>query len=87
MKLTVQLRGYGNPDYAQYSDVAPKQTAEIGSLAEGVAACRAYIAHWDLGGGNWGTQSGVVKQDGKAIARVSYNGRVWGLDGAEVCAS
>ena len=45
---------------------------DIGRLDE---HCRAYIAHYELGGGNW--LGGEVKKDGKLFAKISYNGRAW----------
>ena len=46
------------------------------TIAEAAAICRAYIEHYDLGGGNWNGGQ-IVNADGVVIGRVSYNGCVW----------
>jgi hypothetical protein len=38
-------------------------------------ACRDYIEENDLGGGNW--TGGDIRENGKVVAKVSYNGTVW----------
>lgn len=76
--LFVTLRAYGNPDYRQYTDIADKAVVRVTSLRDAVRVCMDYIAENELGGGNWGTQSGCVFDSAKRpVARVSYNGRVW----------
>jgi hypothetical protein len=79
--LQVVLSNVGNPDHRQDPEqplpgvlnriVAAKDLAEASNL------CRAYIEENDLGGGNW--SGGLVLKDGNEFAKVSYNGRVWGL--------
>ena len=50
---------------------------EVGpSYAEAVTICLAFIAEYDLGGGNWAGGQ-VYDDDGKQVARISYNGRLW----------
>lgn len=77
----VLLASVGNPDFGQDSRRSmpgvPRRTVRVASLADASKACRAYIAHYELGGGNW--LGGDVKKDGKALARISYNGRAWDL--------
>lgn len=75
--LNVILHGVGNPDFQQYSDVAPRQVRPVKNLLEASAVCREYIAEHELGGGNWGRESGLVLRDGVPYAQVSWNGRVW----------
>ena len=82
MKIT--LRAYGNPDFRQYTDIAPKETVSVASLNEAVVVARRYIAHHNLGGGNWGTQSGRVFDGKQQIASVSYSGRLWDMGGNEI---
>lgn len=76
---TVKLASVGNPDFRQDSSRSlpgvPRKTLRVASIADASKACRAYIAHYDLGGGNW--LGGEVKKGGKVIARISYNGRAW----------
>jgi hypothetical protein len=75
----VLLASVGNPDFGQDSrrslPSVPRRTLRVASLADASKACRAYIAHYELGGGNW--LGGEVKKDGKLFAKISYNGRAW----------
>lgn len=51
------------------------------------AASEHWCAHRDsfrLGASDMLRGNGNVKQGGKLVARVSYNGRVWNPDGTEV---
>lgn len=84
MQITITLRAYGNPDFRQYADIAPARLARVNSLSDAVKAARDYISSHNLGGGNWGAKSGVVFSGKKAIARVSYNGRLWDMSGEEI---
>jgi hypothetical protein len=78
----VLLASCGNPDYGQDPDApqSPEEWRAVADLEEASRACRAYVEYLNLGGGNW---SGglVVDAKGKAVARVSYNGRVWPPEG------
>ena len=75
----VLLASVGNPDFGQDSRRSlpgvPRKTLRVASLADASKACRAYIAHFELGGGNW--LGGEVTKDGKVIAKISFNGRAW----------
>ena len=75
----VLLASVGNPDFGQDSRRSmpgvPRRTLRVASLADASKACRAYIAHYELGGGNW--LGGEVKKDGNLFAKISYNGRAW----------
>lgn len=75
MKLT--LCSVGNPDFGQYAPPSPRIIAEVASFEEASHQVRAYIAAHDLGGGNWSRQSGILRDRGKVVGCVSYNGRVW----------
>jgi hypothetical protein len=44
-------------------------------MKEASRACRAYIREHDLTMHNW--SGGKVTQNGRVVARVTYNGRVW----------
>ncbi len=79
-EFKVKLSNVGNPDFRQ--DPKRKLPDTIcglvgcDSIKEAVNLCRAYIAHYDLGGGNW--SGGEIKRaDGSFVGQVSYNGRVW----------
>lgn len=75
----VLLASVGNPDFGQDSRRSlpgvPRRTLRVASLADASRACRAYIEHHELGGGNW--CGGLVKKGTTAIAQISYNGRAW----------
>ena len=75
----VLLARVGNPDFGQDSRRSlpgvPRRTLRVASLADASKACRVYIAHYELGGGNW--LGGEVQKAGEVIAKISYNGRAW----------
>lgn len=83
MAYTLKLAACGNPDYYQSEDigVAPK-TVEVGSFIEARRAAEQYRDQNCLGGGNW--KQADVLLDGKLVAKISYNGRLWGPDGKEL---
>lgn len=80
--MHVLLKAVGNPDFGQYGEMAPTTWLEVDDLAQARKVCLGYIDAHQLGGGNWA--GGEVRDDGKQVARVSYNGRVWSPDGAEI---
>jgi hypothetical protein len=55
----------------------------VESLADASRAVREYITRNGLGGGNFRTAS-VTDERGRKVAEVSFNGRVWGLDGQSI---
>ncbi len=76
--MKVTLASVGNPDFRQYygrNVLSPTLQVEVRDFAEASRVCRAYIAKYDLGAGNW--PGGIIRQGTRTIARVSYNGRVW----------
>ena len=82
--MVVKLLARGNPDLRQ-AEALPGVYLErpaCKSLEEASQLCRVYIERHQLGAGNW--VGGQVSLAGKELARVSYNGRVWGLDGKEI---
>jgi len=82
--MTIKLSSCGNPDHGQnpHDSLSPKVSIEVATLKGASEICLKYIANWNLGGGNWA--GGQVYEDGKQIARVSYNGRVWDMDDEEI---
>ncbi len=78
----VRLASVGNPDHGQNPRASvpgvPRCTARVRSLAAASQACRLYIEHFELGGGNW--IGGDVKIGHRVVASVSYNGRVWNVE-------
>ncbi|MBE2198465.1 MAG: hypothetical protein IAE79_07620 [Anaerolinea sp.] len=75
--MRVMMWGVGNPDFGQspFELVAPVEIVAVCDFAEASAACRAYIAEHELGGGNW--RGEVFDNRVDLVATVSYNGRVW----------
>lgn len=81
-KFVMTLKSCGNPDYGQYAPISNPQSAKGATLTAMVKAAEDYREFWNLGGGNW--IDPVIKENGKAVATVSYNGRVWAMDGTEI---
>jgi len=81
-RFSCRLRSVGNPDFGQHAPVSEPRVVDADTLPGIVAACRQYIEEWDLGGGNW--TDPMVREGGKAVGKVSYNGRVWRKDGVEI---
>ncbi len=74
--MELVLSATGNPDRGQYGDIGvPTQRVQVASYVEASKAVRTYIQAYALGGGNW--TGGELSLDGKPVAHVSYNGRVW----------
>ena len=81
--MKVLLKHTKNPDIKDYYWSRMRRPrakdVEVASFEEASAICRAYIEKYHLGAGNWA--GGKITDDyGKEIARVSFNGKVWGLD-------
>jgi len=80
-EFTVRLASAGNPDFGQdprrSMPGVPRRMIQVATLRAASDACRAYIEHHELGGGNW-TGGEVWRGIGrKAVAQISYNGRAW----------
>ena len=95
--MTVVLKSVGNPDFGELfgeGGKSPTRLIKVKSYAEAAQVCRRYIAQYNLGGGNWGRyggdrsdnepESGAIFVGDKKVASVSYNGRVWAMDGTEI---
>lgn len=66
------------------SRALPRLTATVGTLQDASAAVRAHIKKYDLGASDMRHGFGnVCDEGGDVVARVSYNGRIWNLDGTE----
>lgn len=78
--MKVKLAAVPNPDFSpdvpKGSLEIPEQWVEVRSLAHASQVCRQYIESNGLGGGNW-AGGAITHDDGRPIASVSYNGRVW----------
>lgn len=85
--LVVEQSHAGNPDigggYHVPMDREGRHDSDVRTLRQASMLCRLYIERNQLGGGNW-TGGAVRNAEGKIVARVSYNGRVWRPDGTEV---
>ena len=55
----------------------------VATLKDARSACMEFIATNDLGSGNW-FGGEIYDINGMQVARVSYNGRVWDMDGCEI---
>lgn len=73
---------YDDSDPRAQVRVAPKKVA-VRDLKDASRACQAFIRQHELGGGNW-TGGDVTDAHGQLVAKVSYNGRVWGPDKKEI---
>ena len=83
--MDVKLSHRPNPDIpGGYWDANPrdgKRVVSVESLAEASGVCMDYIHRNGLGFGNW--TGGRVFDGKRLVALVSYNGRVWNMDGTE----
>ena len=85
MSYSVRLSHASNPDvmggYWSYQR-PPKKKVDVQTLEEASKLCREYLDNNELGSGNW--TGGQVFKDKKQVALISYNGRVWAMDGSEI---
>lgn len=77
--LYVELSHCPNPDIAGYweypEDDGDPRWMPVETVAEASELCCEFIQRNGLGGGNW--SGGVIKDRGKEVAYVGYNGTVW----------
>lgn len=85
--MKVKLSTCGNIDHNQDPTKPlfgiPVETKECGSFEAASNICQEYIFQYEIGGGNW-TGGQIYSDKGEQIARVSYNGRVWDMQGKEI---
>lgn len=74
-KYVMILQSVGNPDFSQYAPVSNPTAVKGSTLRAMVKAAEDYREEWNLGGGNWVDPE--VRLNGKPVAWISYNGRVW----------
>ena len=60
------------------------QSATVATFADASSIVREFIEHHGLGSRDFGGASIHRYSDGNLVARVTYNGRVWDLDGKPV---
>ena len=77
------LSSVGNPDLGQFAPMSEPAAVKGKTLAAMVRTAEEYRDFWDLGGGNW-VDPEIRTSHGHRIGRISYNGRVWGMDGSEI---
>jgi hypothetical protein len=68
--------GVAKPKNSLVVKLSEKKLVPVNSLKEASKACMDYIDNWNLGSSNW-RGGEVYDVDGKQVATVSYNGRVW----------
>lgn len=59
-----------------------KHSTTVFSLLGASSTCRTFINKYGLGAGNW--TGGQVFDGKKQIANISYNGRIWDMEGKEL---
>ena len=70
--MTIDLKAYGQRG----------QRVPVADVAEARAVQEAAIAEGPYGASMW--QGGALRVNGKVVARLSYNGRLWALGGGEL---
>lgn len=79
--LTLLLKHCPNPDIAGGYWETPRDPKILLHAVSSLEDARAKMSQWIIrngfGGGNLSNDCGHVMQDGKPIARLSYNGRAW----------
>ena len=87
-KLFIELGASPNYDYTPSDTRGRLQIAKyrepIHSLREGAVTAREFIRARGLGSGNWAGFGKIVDGRGRLIAKVSYNGRIWGPKDQEI---
>ena len=88
--LTVTLSHAPNPDidggyWQEGNSSARRHVIPVTCFEAASVMCRQYIERNGLGGGNW--TGGSIERDGKKVAKVSYNGRIWDIEGKPICTS
>lgn len=77
-RMQIELAACTNPDDNQRRHsrrAIPAYKVPVSSYEEASRLVQEFIEDNDLGGGNW--SGGAVYKNGKQVAYVSYNGRVW----------
>jgi hypothetical protein len=87
--LTVKLAHRPNPDlfdrggyWDEPAESGKTQAVPVNTYAEASKVCQDYIRRNSLGAGNW--TGGNIYQGRTKVGHVSYNGRVWDIEGKEI---
>ena len=87
-KLTFAFEAVPNPDFPDGHRATVRlrlRMVAASDLKDASAKFRGLIVQHDLGGGNLTKRAGCVYDEaGQQVARISFNGRVWGNDGIEL---
>lgn len=79
LPFNVILDSIGNPDHdedpTRRLPGVDRRIVPVADFAAASKACRDYIEENNLGAGNWA--GGKIHSEGKVVAEVSYNGKVW----------
>lgn len=83
-KLTIVLSAQPNLDFAATShqgsvSLDPREV-EVATLKEAIQVFAAYIAEHNLGSGNIGGESGLIRRDGVPLCKVALNLTLWEVD-------
>lgn len=88
LAFTIKLHHCPRFETGGYDCGAPackrKQQIPVGNLKEASEVMRKWITDSELGGSNLDRDCGKVMDGNSLVAKVSYNGRVWGVDGQEI---
>lgn len=80
----VLIHAVPNPDFGPGSYEGqvevPRRWVRVRSLDEARNRVQSFITEFKLGAGNW--IGGQIRQSGRFVAHVSYNGRIWRTDEA-----
>jgi len=74
------LNAVPDPNRRQTRPLAPGAVKVVSTWAEASRLARAYIKKYDLQAAQW-PDNQIANMAGKTIARVSYTGQIWGLNG------
>lgn len=79
-KTVIELSSVGNAAYGQDPNrplfgAEVNHSVKVYSFKQASEVARKFIEDNELGSSNW--SGGAILQDGKQIAFVTYNGRVW----------
>ena len=87
--MTVKLSHRKNPDlfdrggyWDEPAESGKTQAVPVNSYAEASKVSQDYIRRNHLGAGNW--TGGKIYQGRTKVGHVSYNGRVWDIEGNEI---
>ena len=75
----IRLETEGNPDFQQYAPITDPIELGANTWADLCKQIEEWKSYWQVGGGNW--TGPILYKSGEKFGQVSYNLRVWELDG------